>query len=159
MQAYEYNYRYAGTKPTRTSFLLSIVKVNASTYSVCESRFSNPWNSCKILTTTYAIWVSTICCTGHILFPPRNGMYSHMGFNPSQRSGRKEPASGPQMDGSRCMARKLVSIWVPGWTRMGRVPVGPPPLGRTVVRRQVRRVRLAGRTRRSASKALAYSVR
>ena len=149
---------YAGTKPTCTPFLLSILMMNASTYSVCESLFSKLWNSCKILTTTYAVCMSTICCAGHILLPPIKGMYSHRGFNPSQRSGRKEPASAPQMDGSRCMARKLVSTWVPGWTRMGRVPLGPPPLGRMVVRRQVRSDRLAGRTRRSASEALAYSV-
>lgn len=145
---------YAGIKPTCTPFLLSMVKVNFSTYSISGSLFSISRNSCRILTTTYAVCVSTICCAGHILFPPRNGMYSHMGFRPSHRSGRKEAASWPQIEGSRCMARKLVSIWVPGWTRMGSSPVGPPPWGKTVVRMQVRRDRLAGRTRRKAKTAL-----
>ncbi|KAF6239747.1 hypothetical protein HO173_002293 [Letharia columbiana] len=54
-------------------------------------------------------------------------------FPSIQRSGRKASASDPQMLVSRCMMPKWESTWVPGRTRMGEEPSGPPPRGRVVV--------------------------
>lgn len=100
-----------------------------------------PFNSSTLytnLTITQLASVSANCWPIHIRGPPLNGKYSHPVLLPSQRSGRKSLASGPQSCPERWITCIEYTISSPARTQIGSSPAGPPPLGKVVSTKQRR---------------------
>ena len=82
--------------------------------------------------------------------PPLKGRYSHPALNVSQRSGLKSSASLPKRSSRRCMAYRFQPTVVFAGMKMGELPSGPPPRGRTVSAIDIRVLNGTTGCRRSA---------
>jgi len=129
-----------GIRPTLAPFRLWNMSLRSSTHSITSSRFSIAENALTNVTKMYSHSLYTSRIAGHILGPPENGVYCHVGLIESHRSGRNVSASSPQNALSRCEAYQFVSIRSPSSTSRGLRLLSPPPKGNTVVERHVRTV-------------------